>query len=76
MGERTRAKSSYEEFLTLWKDADPEIPILKEAKTEYTSGRRLSNAAESPPLRFSSSCVISPGSGVTMHPKCRWNQMY
>jgi eukaryotic-like serine/threonine-protein kinase len=24
------------DFLTLWKDADPDIPILKEAKAEYT----------------------------------------
>ena len=29
------AKTSYQEFLTLWKDADPDIPILKEAKAEY-----------------------------------------
>jgi hypothetical protein len=29
------AKASYQEFLTLWKDADPDIPILKEAKAEY-----------------------------------------
>jgi len=34
-GDRTRAKSTYEDFLKLWKDADPEIPILKEAKAEY-----------------------------------------
>jgi len=32
---RTRARSSYEDFLKLWKDADPDIPILKEAKAEY-----------------------------------------
>jgi tetratricopeptide (TPR) repeat protein len=30
-----RAKIAYQDFLTLWKDADPEIPILKEAKAEY-----------------------------------------
>jgi eukaryotic-like serine/threonine-protein kinase len=34
-GDATRAKSSYEDFLTLWKDADPDIPILKQAKVEY-----------------------------------------
>jgi DNA-binding winged helix-turn-helix (wHTH) protein/tetratricopeptide (TPR) repeat protein len=34
-GDKTRARSSYEEFLTLWKDADPEIPILRQAKAEY-----------------------------------------
>ena len=27
--------SSYQDFLTLWKDADPDIPILKQAQTEY-----------------------------------------
>jgi tetratricopeptide (TPR) repeat protein len=32
---RARALSSYKDFLTLWKDADPDIPILKEAKAEY-----------------------------------------
>jgi len=32
---RTRALAAYKEFLTLWKDADPEIPILKQAKAEY-----------------------------------------
>ena len=30
-----KAKSAYQDFLTLWKDADPDIPILKEAKAEY-----------------------------------------
>src|SRR5271167_1739120 len=34
-GDKTRAKSAYREFLTLWKDADPDIPILKQAKAEY-----------------------------------------
>jgi eukaryotic-like serine/threonine-protein kinase len=32
---RVRALAAYKDFLALWKDADPEIPILKEAKTEY-----------------------------------------
>ena len=32
---RTRALAAYKNFLTLWKDADPQIPILKEAKAEY-----------------------------------------
>jgi tetratricopeptide (TPR) repeat protein/predicted Ser/Thr protein kinase len=32
---RTRALAAYKDFLTLWKDADPDIPILKEAKGEY-----------------------------------------
>jgi tetratricopeptide (TPR) repeat protein len=33
---RVRALAAYKDFLTLWKDADPEIPILKEAKAEYS----------------------------------------
>ena len=34
-GEKTRAKAAYQDFLTLWKDADPDIPVLKQAKAEY-----------------------------------------
>jgi serine/threonine protein kinase/tetratricopeptide (TPR) repeat protein len=34
-GEPTRARAAYQDFLTLWKDADPDIPILKQAKAEY-----------------------------------------
>jgi serine/threonine protein kinase/tetratricopeptide (TPR) repeat protein len=32
---RSRALAAYKDFLTLWKDADPDVPILKEAKAEY-----------------------------------------
>jgi hypothetical protein len=32
---RVSALTAYNDFLTLWKDADPDIPILKEAKAEY-----------------------------------------
>jgi len=32
---RARALLAYKDFLALWKDADPGIPILKQAKTEY-----------------------------------------
>ncbi len=34
-----RALASYRDFLTLWKDADPGIPIFKEAKAEYARAR-------------------------------------
>jgi eukaryotic-like serine/threonine-protein kinase len=34
-GDKTKAKSAYQDFLTLWKDPDPDIPILKQAKAEY-----------------------------------------
>jgi hypothetical protein len=33
--DKTKAKAAYQEFLTLWKNADPDIPILKQAKVEY-----------------------------------------
>jgi eukaryotic-like serine/threonine-protein kinase len=34
-GNTAQARTSYEEFLTLWKDANSDIPILKEARAEY-----------------------------------------
>jgi hypothetical protein len=34
-GDKKKAKTAYQDFLTLWKDADPDIPILKQAKAEY-----------------------------------------
>jgi tetratricopeptide (TPR) repeat protein len=33
-GDTAKAKAAYQDFLTLWKDADPDIPILKQAKAE------------------------------------------
>jgi hypothetical protein len=38
-GDTARAHAAYQDFLTLWKDADPDpdIPILKEAKAEYAN---------------------------------------
>ena len=32
---KAKSRAAYERFMTLWKDADPDIPILKEAKAEY-----------------------------------------
>jgi hypothetical protein len=37
---RVRALVPYKDFLALWKDADPDIPILKEAKAEYAKLRQ------------------------------------
>jgi predicted Zn-dependent protease len=34
-GSTAKAKAAYQDFFTLWKDADPDIPLLKEAKAEY-----------------------------------------
>jgi eukaryotic-like serine/threonine-protein kinase len=34
-GDTAKAKTAYQDFLNLWKDADPDIPILKQAKKDY-----------------------------------------
>jgi eukaryotic-like serine/threonine-protein kinase len=34
-GEKGKAKSAYEDFFSLWKGGDSEIPILKRARAEY-----------------------------------------
>ena len=40
MGDEAAAHKSYEDFLTLWKDADPDIPIYKQAKAGYARLRK------------------------------------
>jgi tetratricopeptide (TPR) repeat protein len=34
-GDKTKAKAAYQDFFAAWKDADPDVPVLKEAKAEY-----------------------------------------
>jgi hypothetical protein len=34
-GDKAKAKAAYDAFLTLWKDADADVPILRSAKAEY-----------------------------------------
>jgi hypothetical protein len=34
-GDAVRSRTAYQDFFRLWKDADPDIPILKQAKAEY-----------------------------------------
>jgi hypothetical protein len=34
-GNLAKSKTAYQDFLTLWEDADADIPILKEANAEY-----------------------------------------
>jgi tetratricopeptide (TPR) repeat protein len=34
-GDTAKAKAAYQDFLRLWKDADPDVPILKQSKAEY-----------------------------------------
>jgi eukaryotic-like serine/threonine-protein kinase len=35
-GDKEKARAAYQEFFALWKDADADVPVLKEAKAEYT----------------------------------------
>ncbi len=34
-GDTVKAKRAYDDLLTLWKNADPDIPVLEEARAEY-----------------------------------------
>ena len=34
-GDKIKAKAAFQDLLTLWKDADPDIPTLRQAKAEY-----------------------------------------
>jgi eukaryotic-like serine/threonine-protein kinase len=43
MGDQAAARKSYEDFLTLWKDADSDIPIYQQAKAEYAKLRTNSD---------------------------------
>jgi predicted Zn-dependent protease len=43
-GDTAKARTAYQDFLALWKDADPDIPLLKEAKAEYAKLQRVTNA--------------------------------
>ena len=43
MGDNASARKSYEEFLNIWKDADPDLPVYRQAKDEYAQLKILSN---------------------------------
>jgi eukaryotic-like serine/threonine-protein kinase len=38
-GDTAKARAAYQDFLKVWKDADPDIPILMAAKSEYAKLR-------------------------------------
>ena len=54
--DNAKAKAAYNDFLTLWKDADSDIPILEEANAEYA---KLKQAEHSPEVHFCESAVRS-----------------
>ena len=37
--DKAKARTAYRDFLTLWKDADPDTPIFEQAKAEYAALR-------------------------------------
>ncbi len=41
MGDNATARKSYEEFLSIWKDADPDLPVYRQAKAEYAQLQNL-----------------------------------
>jgi len=43
MGDDAAARKSYEEFLTIWKDADADIPIYRQAQAEYAQLKNVGN---------------------------------
>jgi DNA-binding winged helix-turn-helix (wHTH) protein/tetratricopeptide (TPR) repeat protein len=46
--DREDSRKAYDEFFTTWKDADPDIPLLRQAKTEYRKLTATASAAASP----------------------------
>jgi serine/threonine protein kinase/tetratricopeptide (TPR) repeat protein len=61
---RVRALAAYKDFLTLWKDADPDIPIYKQAKAEYAKLQWRFNY-------LSNSAAQSNHALTGLVPKCR-----
>ena len=57
-GDTAKSRAAYQDFLTLWKDADPDIPILLEAKAEYAKPQQLRH-------RFRKCRLLRLGRGTT-----------
>ena len=38
-GDTAKARAAYQDFLALWKDADADVPVLRDAKAEYAKLR-------------------------------------
>jgi hypothetical protein len=52
-GDTARARGAYQNFFALWKDADPDVPILIQARKEYTALSRRVYGATSHTVRHS-----------------------
>ena len=47
-GDKDESRKAYDAFFTIWKDADPDIPILRQAKAEYQKRNGTASAAATP----------------------------
>jgi hypothetical protein len=54
-GGTAKSKAAYRDFFALWKDADPDIPVLKKAKAEYEK------------VKYSSTRALRPGARCFAH---------
>ncbi len=73
-GDTTKARAAYQDFLTLWKDADTDIPMLKQAKAEYANLQQFdvkllaqtssvpNRTCSVPGLHFSDDAITTPAS--------------
>ena len=59
MGDKLGVRKSYQDFLTLWKDADPDIPIYKQAKGEYAKLNKLPAPSHPLPAKNSQLTAVS-----------------
>jgi hypothetical protein len=50
-GDTAKARTAYQDFFALWKDADPDVPLLRTAKAEY---EKLSSAEQAKANSFAS----------------------
>jgi hypothetical protein len=48
-GDGAKARAAYDDFFALWKDADPDVPILQQAKAEYAKMPKDQPHAQKPP---------------------------
>lgn len=46
MGDTASARESYEEFLSIWNDADPDLPLYRQAKAEYAQLKNIGNQTQ------------------------------
>ena len=58
-GDQAGARAAYQDFLALWKDADPELPALKEAKAEHRKPAVGAFLTSIPPHATMNSCLSS-----------------